>query len=375
MLRFRFLPLLFFSLLLLPAAGVYAQKSKKIQLNPVSLGFDLPESYKNRTFIKGLAGFVNNIDQLVGAMIIIDGNKTSVITRFVKSGKPPVVTSTTSDVIFNAKIDAKFKQNGSYSIASTKIEKDAVYEVVITDIGVAFLPEDYIPYLDICAASQNVSPDIRRKMFYVRSAKLTSVYTRAFKKVDASAAVSGIAFSTGGEVFSSTDQFRLDYIVSVDLVNLDKLLALQNCEQLQLNEEMAIREKMEAAKLAAAKAEEEKRARENELAAVKTQIENLRVLLGESVEKNATLQKELTETIERGREATARLQEAQQVADSLSRHAAKEEEQVASTEKLIVTFKNKEGKVLEISDLNDLSPDKLQMLGFDVEILKSGSSN
>lgn len=41
-----------------------AQSSRKIKLNPVSLGFDLPQTYKERTFIKGLAGFVNNIDQL-----------------------------------------------------------------------------------------------------------------------------------------------------------------------------------------------------------------------------------------------------------------------------------------------------------------------
>ena len=348
-----------------------AQRSKKIQMNPVALGFDLPDSYKSRTFIKGLAGFVNNIDQLVGAMIIIEGNKTSVITRFVKDGKPPVVTTTTSDVLFNAKIDSKFKQNGAYSIASTKIEKDAVYEVVITDIGVAFLPEDYIPYLEICNASQNVSTDIRRKMYYVRSAKLTSVYTRAFKKVDAAVAVNGIAFSTGGEIFSSTDQFRLDYIVSVDLVNLDKLLSLQNCEQLQVNQEMALREHLESARMMAAKAEEEKRTRENELTAVKSQIDDLRCLLGESVEKNAILQREISEAIARKEEAAYKLSAAQKNADHLTKTAEKEAENAASNEKVIVTFKNKEGKVLEISSLEELSPDKMKELGFDVEILKA----
>ncbi len=348
-----------------------AQRSKKITLNPVALGFDLPDSYKSRTFIKGLAGFVNNIDQLVGAMIIIEGNKTSVITRFVKEGKPPVVTTTTSDVIFNAKIDSKFKQNGAYSIASTKIEKDAVYEVVITDIGVAFLPEDYIPYLEICSASKNVTPDIRRKMFYVRSAKLTSVYTRAFRKVDAALAVNGIAFSTGGEVFSSTDQFRLDYIVSVDLVNLDKLLSLQNCEQLQNNEEMAMRERLEAAKFQAVKAEEEKRARENDLAAVKSQIDELRCLLGESVEKNAAMQRDLSEAIERERTAAYQLAEAQKNAEKMTQTADTAARNADSNEKLIVTFKNKEGKVLEFSSLEELSPEKLRELGFDVEILKA----
>ena len=351
--------------------GLHAQRSKKIQLNPVALGLDLPDSYKSRTFIKGLAGFVNNIDQLVGSMIIIEGNKTSVITRFVKEGKPPVVTTTTSDVIFNAKIDSKFKQNGAYSIASTKVEKDAVYEVVITDIGVAFLPEDYIPYLEICNASQNVSYEVRRKTFYVRSAKLTTVYTRAFRKVGAEASVSGLAFSTGGEVYSSTDQFRVDYIVSVDLVNLEKLLSLQNCEQLQINQEMAIRERAEKARLDALKAEEEKKARENDLAAVRAQVDELRCVLGETAVQNAGLQKQLKDAIERENIALQELNTARKNSDDLDVQANTAAQTAEAAEKMIVTFRNKEGKVLEIKSLEELSPEKLSELGFDVEILKA----
>lgn len=350
---------------------VHAQRSKKIQLNPVALGLDLPDSYKSRTFIKGLAGFVNNIDQLVGSMIIIEGNKTSVITRFVKEGKPPIVTTTTSDVIFNAKIDSKFKQNGAYSIASTKVEKDAVYEVVITDIGVAFLPEDYIPYLEICNASQNVSFDVRRKTFYVRSAKLTTVYTRAFRKVGAEASVSGLAFSTGGEVYSSTDQFRVDYIVSVDLVNLEKLLSLQNCEQLQINQEMAIRERAEKARLDALKAEEEKKARENDLAAVRAQVDELRCVLGETAVQNAGLQKQLKDAIERENIALQELNTARKNSEALDVQANTAAQTAEAAEKMIVTFRNKEGKVLEIKSLEELSPEKLSELGFDVEILKA----
>ncbi len=367
--RFR-LFFIFFAVLL-NSSSTFAQKSRKIQLNPVTLGFDLPESYKNRTFIKGLAGFVNNIDQLVGSMILIENNKTSVLTRFVKEGKPPIVTTSSSDVIFNAKIDHKFKHNGAYSIASTKIEKDAVYEVVITDIGVAFLPEDYVPYLEICNASQNVSQKVKQNTFYVRSAKLTTVYTRAFKKSDVETAINGIAFSAGGEVFSSTDQFRVDYIVSVDLVSLEKLLALQNCGQLQLALVMALRERAEKARLDAEKAREDKNTRENELAAVQAKIEELRQLLGKSTEQNAGLQKQLADAIEREHTATTQLAEAQRVANSTQLNADKEQQRSDLAEKVIVSVKNKDGNVLEIINLQDLSTEKLQELGFDAAILKS----
>ncbi|MEZ4920761.1 MAG: hypothetical protein R2792_16790 [Saprospiraceae bacterium] len=353
---------------------VQAQYSRKIKLSSVKLGFDLPASYKSRTFIKGLAGFVNNIDQLVGSMVIIDDNKTSVLTRFVKEGKPPIITTSTSDVIYSSKVNSKFRFNGAYCIASTKIGRDAIYELVITDIAVAFLPEDYIPYIEICKASNNVSDEVKQKTHYIRSAKLTTVYTRAYQKVDAETNISGVAFSVDGEVYASSDQFKVDYIVSVDIVSLEKLLSLHNCQQLVASDELARREQAERARLEAQKAEESKKSKENELAAAKAQVEELRRLLGQSVETNAELQREIGEAQEKERRALEQYEQAQREAARLALQADRDQAASDQQENMIVTFKNKEGKVLEIKSLEELSNDKLQELGFDVEVLKKDSN-
>ncbi|MBN8678594.1 MAG: hypothetical protein J0M29_10240 [Chitinophagales bacterium] len=347
-----------------------AQSSRKIKLTPVTVGFDLPESYKQRTFIKGLAGFVNKIDQLVGAMILVDGNKTTVLTRFVKQDKPPVVTASTSDVIYNSKIDSKFKFNGAYSIASTKIEKDNIYEIILTDVGYAFLPEDYIPYLEICRAATNVAPETRAKTFYVRSAKLTTVYTRAFQKAMGNTEISGVVFSVGGEVYNTTDQFKLDYVVSVDLVSLEKLLSLHNCNDLINNEEIARRDKAEKARLEAMRADEEKKAREQEAQYAKNQVEELRKTLSESLVRTVEMQCQLQEAQERERNALDQLQSAIKRADEMTAKAQVAQQNVENKEEIILTFKSREGKVLEIKSLEELSEEKLRELGFDVEILK-----
>jgi hypothetical protein len=351
--------------------SLQAQTSRKIKLTAVGLGFDLPESYKQRTFIKGLAGFVNKIDQLVGSMVIIEGNKTSVLTRFVRQDKPPIITTSTSDVIYSSKIDSKFKFNGSYSIASTKVEKDQINELIITDIAYAFLPEDYIPYLEICRASGNVTPETRAKTYYVRSAKLTTVYTRAFRKIIGDTDVNGVVFSVGGEVFSSSDQFRVDYIVSVDLVSLERLLSLQNCNDLINSEELARREKVEQAKTAAQRAKEEKEDRENELNAAKAQVEDMKRLLMHNLERSEDMQRSLKEAQDKERLALEQLQKAIHSADELSVRAQNAQIAMESRENMILTFKNKDGKVLEIKSLEELSAEKLKELGFDIEVLKT----
>ncbi len=363
----RLFLLVFASLL---AGSIIAQPSRKVKLSPVSLGFDLPDSYKQRTFIKGLAGFVNKIDQLVGAMILIENNKTSVLTRFVRQDKPPIVTTSTSDVIYSAKIDSKFKFNGAYSIASTKVDKNCIAEIIVTDIGYAFLPEDYVPYIEICRAATNVAPETRKNTYYIRSAKLTTVYTRSFQKVTENAEVGGVVFSVGGEIFSSTDQFKVDHIVSVDIVSLEKLLSLQNCNDLINNEELARREKAEQTRIAAQRADEERRSRENELNAAKAQVEDLKKTLNQSAEKSSELQRQLAEAQDKEHVALGQLNTAIQQANELSQRAQTAQQNVENKEKMIVTFKNKEGKLLEISSLDELSPEKLQALGFDVEILK-----
>jgi hypothetical protein len=364
---YRFILLFVFGL---SAALLSAQASRKIKLNPVSLGFDLPQSYKERTFIKGLAGFVNNIDQLVGAMILIEDNKTSVLTRFVRQDKPPVVSTSTSDVIYSAKIDSKFKFNGAYCIASTKVEKDNIYELIIKDVAVAFLPEDYIPYLEICKSSSNVPPETKKKTYYLRSAKLTTVYTRAYQKAGASSEIRGMAFSAGGEVYSSTDQFKVDYIVSVDLVGMEKLLSLQNCNQLLNSEELARREKAEKARMEASRAEEERKARENELREARAQVEDLKTILTHNIERSENLQQQLREAQEREAAALTQLNQAISQAEELSSKAQFEQRNAENREVVIVTFKNKDGKALEIKSLEELSPEKLRELGFDMEILK-----
>lgn len=347
-----------------------AQTSRKIKLSPVSLGLDLPESYKQRTFIKGLSGFVHKIDQLVGSMILIEGNKTTILTRFVRQDKPPVVTTSTSDVIYSAKIDSKFKFNGAYSIASNKMEKDQIKEIIVTDVGHAFLPEDYIPYLEICRASNNVNAETRARTYYVRSAKLTTIYSRAYQKIIGDADVNGVVFSVGGEVYSTTDQFKLDYVVSVDLVSLERLLALQNCEEIISSEELARREKAEQARLAAAKAQEEKQNREAELAAAKAQVEDMKRLLTHNLARSEEMQKQLATAQERERLALEQLNTAIHLADEMTQRATNAQQNVENRENIILTFKNRDGKVLEIKSLEELSAEKLQELGFDVEVLK-----
>jgi hypothetical protein len=164
----------------------------------------------------------------------------------------------------------------------------------------------------------------------------------------------------------------VDYIVSVDIVSLEKLLSLQNCNELITSEELTRREKAEQARLIAQKAEDEKRARENELVAAKLQVEELKSILSNNLIKTEEMQHALLNAQEKEKQALTQLQQAIRQADEMSARAIAAQQQAETKESVILTFKNKEGKVLEIKNLEELSQEKLRELGFDVEVLFKG---
>ena len=116
--------------------------------------------------------------------------------------------------------------------------------------------------------------------------------------------------------------------------------------------------------------DEEKKAREAELANAKAQVDDLKKTLGESINRSAEMQRDLQNAQDKERIALQQLNEAIKQANDMADKAQSAQQNAENRESVILTFKNKEGKVLEIKNLEELSEEKLRALGFDVELLK-----
>ncbi|MCC3158285.1 hypothetical protein LJ737_13635 [Hymenobacter sp. 15J16-1T3B] len=274
---------LFVALLL--TASAHAQgRVVRVRLGDgmATLNANFPKDYTDRTFIKGLAMYRNKIEDLAGCLILLeDRDKASIIGQYVKSGEPPLKNVALSDVLYSSKISASFKMNGSYMIASVAATTSSVVELIVTDINGVLVPETSIPYLDICRAAKNVDKELKKKIYYIRSAKLTSVHSRAYQEVNAESGVTGTVFSAGGKVYSSSDQFKTDYVVSVDLVSLTNLLLTKNCDNLISSSELASRQQQDRAKQDAERAEQERRQKEGELKSAKAEADDLKKKVAE----------------------------------------------------------------------------------------------
>lgn len=270
----------------------------RVRLNDgaATLNGNLPKDYTDRTFIKGLAMYRNKIEDLAGCLILLeDKDKASIIGQFVKSGEPPLKNVSLSDVLYNSKISSGFKINGSYMIASVAASHSSIVELIVTDMNGVLVPETSIPYLDICKAAKNVAPELKKRIYYIRSAKLTSVHSRAYQEVSGESGITGTVFSAGGKVYSSSDQFKTDYVVSVDLVSLTNLLLTRNCDNFISSSELAARQQADQARLQAERAEQERRQKETELKTAKSEADELKKKVAEIQE---TLKKQAHSTDE-----------------------------------------------------------------------------
>ena len=262
----------------------YGQYKVKVKLSDVSATLNdvLPKDYTDRTFIKGLAMYRNKIEELVGCLIILEDNdKASIIGQYIEFNQPPVKNINLSDVLYSSKINSSASFNGSYMIASASATATSIVELILTDINGVLIPEKSIPYLEICKASKKVDSLIKKQIYYIRSVKLTNVHSKAYRKITSDTSLSGMVFNVGGKVYNSSDQFKNDYVVAVDMVSLNNLLLTKDCDEIITNNEVTARQLAQKAQQDAEKAETERKIKESELNAAKAEVNTLRFKLDE----------------------------------------------------------------------------------------------
>ncbi|GGF19180.1 hypothetical protein [Hymenobacter cavernae] len=354
-----------------------AQRIVRVKLSDAgsTLNAHFPRDYTDRTFIKGLAMYRNKIEDLVGCLILLeDKDKASIIGQYIKSGEPPLRSSTLSDVLYNSKISSASAMNGSYMVASVAASTASIVEVILTDVNGVLVPETSIPYLDICRAAKNVDKEIKKKIYYIRSAKVTSVHSRTYQEINTEAGISGTVFSAGGKVYNSSDQFKTDYVVSVDLVSLTNLLMTKNCDNLISNSELAVRQQVQQEKMVVDRAEQERRIRESELNAARAEANELKNRVAEMQEMLRSQRvvadeyraqvNNLKDELMTAQKKVTRLQaETVEIQNKASQVTASSQAQPAAAENKTNNLVQK-SDISVISEVKNLSSEEVKQMGF-----------
>ena len=193
---------------------------------------ELPESFKNRTFIKNLSALTYKLEEIPGHIVKYDESKKDYkivsLTRLVKNNQYPEATIIEDGILYSSKINSRASFNGSFLIGGLKVDSKSIMELIIQDIVFSIIPDSLILKKEIKKIAENIAQSKRPNYFFIKGTTLTIINNKKFKEQKFEAKVNNTYVTAEGKVFSSNEKFSRERLVSLDLISLDDILKIKN---------------------------------------------------------------------------------------------------------------------------------------------------
>jgi hypothetical protein len=194
---------------------------------PSSPNADFPAEISQRTFLLGVGAYRDQLEELVGHVVLVrgegqecdvDGVRGTAISleRFLHENARLAVTGEPV-VRYQSKIDRGFAASASAVALGLQVQADQHLEVVVTDVRAIVAPASSIDADAVSAlASQSLPAGVCGR-YLVTGVILSTVLYRAYSRIEQEGSVAGVGFAIGESVYSSTNDFSLDYRVGLSL--------------------------------------------------------------------------------------------------------------------------------------------------------------
>lgn len=189
---------------------------------------DLPETFKNRTFIKNLAAIPYKLEELPGHIVKYDDVKKDFIivslSRYVIDNEYPETVVIEDGILYSSKVNAEAYFNGSFLIGGLSVEHNSIMELIIQDVMYSIIPEDLIWKDELKKKVGEIDKNELNKYFFIRGTLLTIINNKKFKSQKFDAKVNTTYVTIDGDVFASNEKFSRERLISIDLVPLNSIL-------------------------------------------------------------------------------------------------------------------------------------------------------
>lgn len=189
---------------------------------------ELPESFKNRTFIKNLSALTYKLEEIPGHIVKYDADKKDYkivsLTRLVKDNQYPETTIVEDGMLYSGKINSGASFNGSFLIGGLKVDTKSIMELIIQDVMVSIVPDELMLKEEIKAIADQITAENKAQYYFIKGTTLTLVNNKKFKEQKFEAKVNITYVTAEGKVFASNEKFSRERLVSLDLIPLNDLI-------------------------------------------------------------------------------------------------------------------------------------------------------
>lgn len=190
---------------------------------------ELPKSYTDRTFMKGLVNSTYDIFLVPGYIVRLDPKtgdyQRKTLTAVIKNNKMPVTKTIEDGRVYSNRINKSASFNATAVIGGLSVGNKQMMELVIEDINSSTVPDSLIDKSLIASIIEKQIPEAEREnYFYVKSATLTLINNKIYKETSFEAKVNSVYVTAEGKIFNSNEKFTRSRIVSVELISLKDLI-------------------------------------------------------------------------------------------------------------------------------------------------------
>ncbi len=192
---------------------------------------ELPESFKNRTFIKNLSALTYKLEEIPGHIVKFDDEKKDYkimsLQRFVKDNQYPEATIIEDGILYSSKINSGASFNGSFLIGGLQVDSKSIMELIIQDVVMSIIPDSMILNKEIEKVAESIPVPEREKFFFIKGTTLTIINNKKFKEQKFEAKINNTYVTAEGKVFASNERFSRERLVSLDLISLNDILMVK----------------------------------------------------------------------------------------------------------------------------------------------------
>lgn len=202
---------------------------------------ELPETYTNRTFIKNLSALTYKIEEIPGYIVKYDTLKKDYkivsLTRLVKNNQYPETKIIDDGILYSSKINSGASFNASFLIGGLSVDAKSIMELIIQDAVLSIVPDTLIMVDEIKNIASNLNEEERQYYYFIKGTTLTLVNNKKYKEQKFEAKVNSTYVTAEGKVYSSNENFSRERLLSLDLISLDEILAINVTKALKSEKE------------------------------------------------------------------------------------------------------------------------------------------
>ncbi|NUB25279.1 hypothetical protein [Azospirillum brasilense] len=184
---------------------------------------EIPKTFEERDFIRQADLYGDNINQLVGRILVKRGDRLAYGRRVIKGDAGPVTSLEQNPPVYRSVVDRRFDAETTLPFLKANLKNNERAEIVIHDVARISVPPDNIPEPRDLLRMESSGGISDTRIFYIEGVLLSTIDRTRFSSSGAGGTGVIPYLTIGGETYQQVDGQSRSYAIALILQDVQLL--------------------------------------------------------------------------------------------------------------------------------------------------------